>query len=113
MSAPSQPTDSSRMNTDSTNASSPGNVLSSGLAATKPKVFDEHGAVGNTFTGTSPSSQDLDNAILTAAEEGAVGGTAQKIGGPLDKEGMIGKQFTTEGAIGGTVQSVLGGQKKA
>lgn len=35
------------------------------------------------------------------------------IGGPLDRDGMIGKQFTTDGAIGGTVQSVLGGDKKA
>jgi hypothetical protein len=44
--------------------------------------------------------------------EGAIGGTAQKIGGPLDKEGMIGKQFTTEGSIGGTVQNMMGGTKK-
>jgi hypothetical protein len=28
------------------------------------------------------------------------GGTAQEVGGPFDKEGSIGKQFTTEGAIG-------------
>lgn len=28
------------------------------------------------------------------------GGTAQEIGGPLDKEGAVGKQFTTEGSIG-------------
>lgn len=34
---------------------------------------------------------------------------AQKIGGPLDKDGAIGKQFTTEGTIGGTVQDKLGG----
>ncbi|KAK0641357.1 hypothetical protein B0T16DRAFT_213982 [Cercophora newfieldiana] len=99
MSAPSQPTDSSRMNTNSTNTSSPGNILNDTVQAatgTKPKVFDENGAVGGAFT-----------------ETGAVGGTAQKIGGPLDKDGMIGKQFTTDGAIGGTVQSVLGGDKKA
>lgn len=31
----------------------------------------------------------------------------------MDKDGMIGKQFTTEGAIGGTVQSMMGGDKKA
>jgi hypothetical protein len=37
----------------------------------------------------------------------------QAIGGPLDKEGMIGKQFTTEGAIGGTAQNMMGGQKRA
>jgi len=37
-----------------------------------------------------------------------IGGTAQKIGGPLDKEGMVGKAFTDKGAIGGSVQNVLG-----
>ena len=46
------------------------------------------------------------------AAEGALGGIAQKIGGPLDKEGMIGKQFTTEGSIGGTVQNAMGGTSK-
>lgn len=32
----------------------------------------------------------------------AVGGTAQEVGEgtPLDKEGAVGKQFTTDGAIG-------------
>lgn len=44
-------------------------------------------------------------------EEGALGGAAQKVGGPLDKEGLVGKQFTTEGGIGGTVQNALGGTK--
>lgn len=34
---------------------------------------------------------------------------AQSIGGPLDKQGSIGKQFTTEGSIGGTVQDKMGG----
>ena len=52
MSAPSQPADS-RMNTDSANTSSPGGVLSSAIGATKPKVFDENGAVGGAFTGMS------------------------------------------------------------
>lgn len=28
------------------------------------------------------------------------GGTAQEVGGPLDKEGAVGKQFTTEGSVG-------------
>ncbi|KAK1750912.1 hypothetical protein QBC47DRAFT_417759 [Echria macrotheca] len=97
MSAPSQPTDSSRMDTNSTNSASPGNILGSSATDpnTKPKVFDKDGAVGGAFT-----------------EQGALGGAAQKIGGPLDKDGMIGKQFTTEGMIGGTVQSALGGEKK-
>lgn len=42
-----------------------------------------------------------------------MGGTAQMMGGPFDKEGMIGKQFTAEGSIGGTAQNMMGGQKPA
>ncbi len=37
--------------------------------------------------------------------DGSVGGTAQKVGGPFDKEGAVGKQFTEGGAVGGTAQS--------
>ncbi|KAF5604821.1 hypothetical protein FPCIR_674 [Fusarium pseudocircinatum] len=66
------------------------------LANTVPKVMDEQGSVGKQFT-----------------ENGAIGGTAQKIGGPFDKDGVIGKQFTAEGSIGGTVQNNMGGEKKA
>ncbi|KAF8465982.1 hypothetical protein BDZ91DRAFT_658620, partial [Kalaharituber pfeilii] len=40
--------------------------------------------------------------------EGMVGQVGQKIGGPFDKEGMIGKQFTTEGKIGGGVEKIAG-----
>lgn len=39
---------------------------------------------------------------------GAIGGTANQIGGPLAADGIIGKQFTTGGAIGGTVQKNMG-----
>ena len=49
--------------------------------------------------------------ILTA--EGSIGGAAQSVGGPFDKEGAIGKQFTEGGSLGGTVQNNLGGQKHA
>ncbi|KAH7166545.1 hypothetical protein EDB81DRAFT_782424 [Dactylonectria macrodidyma] len=61
----------------------------------KSRPLDEKGSVGKQFT-----------------EHGAIGGTAQMLGGPFDKDGLIGKQFTTEGSIGGTVQSAAGGQKK-
>ncbi|KAI1399926.1 hypothetical protein F4819DRAFT_392109 [Hypoxylon fuscum] len=64
-----------------------------GIGEDKPKIFDAQGSIGKQFT-----------------DEGAIGGTAQKVGGPLDKEGMIGKQFTKDGSIGGSVQSSLGGQ---
>ncbi|KAK7699080.1 hypothetical protein SLS64_011994 [Diaporthe eres] len=62
------------------------------LGQDKPKALDADGAIGHQFTA-----------------DGAIGGTAQKIGGPLDKDGAIGKQFTTEGSIGGTVQDKMGG----
>lgn len=39
--------------------------------------------------------------IDKSAESGAIGGTAQKIGGPLASDGAIGKQFTDKGGIGG------------
>ncbi|KAF2092688.1 hypothetical protein NA57DRAFT_62212 [Rhizodiscina lignyota] len=54
-------------------------------------LFSAGGAIGKQFT-----------------TEGAVGGTAQKIGGPLDKDGMIGKQFKETGSIGGAVEDTLG-----
>lgn len=54
----------------------------------------------------------LDNNVLGRAETGAIGGMAQKIGGPLDKDGIIGKQFTSDGALGGTVQNAAGGTSK-
>ncbi|MCJ1395471.1 hypothetical protein MMC18_008357 [Xylographa bjoerkii] len=52
-------------------------------------IFDKSGAVGSMFNA-----------------DGAIGGTAQKVGGPLDKEGMIGKHFNADGALGGTAQSL-------
>ena len=38
---------------------------------------------------------------------GAIGGTAQKVGGPFAKDGMIGSNFTADGSIGGTVQKAV------
>ncbi|KAL2111771.1 hypothetical protein VUR80DRAFT_9333 [Thermomyces stellatus] len=61
----------------------------------KPRAMDKEGAVGKQFT-----------------EEGAIGGTAHKVGGPFSKEGKIGKHFTTEGSIGGNVEDKMGGTKK-
>ncbi|KAK3389347.1 hypothetical protein B0H63DRAFT_518579 [Podospora didyma] len=75
-------------------ASAQTTAANTSLGVDKPKMFDSEGAIGKQFT-----------------EEGALGGAAQKIGGPLDKEGAIGKQFTDKGAIGGTVQNMMGGTK--
>lgn len=36
----------------------------------------------------------------------AAGGTAEEIGGPLDKHGKVGKQFTTDGAVGEILSSL-------
>ncbi|RPA95408.1 hypothetical protein L873DRAFT_1657574, partial [Choiromyces venosus 120613-1] len=43
--------------------------------------------------------------------EGSVGSVPQKAGGPLDKEGVIGKASSGEGIIGGTVNKLLGEKK--
>ncbi|KAI1760512.1 hypothetical protein GGR53DRAFT_78415 [Hypoxylon sp. FL1150] len=64
-----------------------------GVGEDKPKLFDAQGSIGKQFT-----------------DEGAIGGAAQKIGGPLAKDGAIGKQFNADGSIGGSVQNTLGGQ---
>jgi hypothetical protein len=79
-------------------------------------VFDQGGAIGKQFTSTSPAIASTFKArMLTLCRKasGAIGGTAQKIGGPLDAQGSIGKQFTTEGSIGGAVQNALGGSEKS
>ena len=54
-------------------------------------MFDSTGSIGKQFT-----------------SEGAIGGAAQKVGGPLHEQGAIGKQFTEQGSIGGTAQNLLG-----
>lgn len=87
------------------------------LGQDKPGIFDERGAVGKQFTRKlpqTPMSLVVSEELTTDgyAAEGTLGGAAQKVGGPLDKEGMIGKQFTTEGSIGGTVQNMMGGTSK-
>lgn len=51
------------------------------------------------------SSTDVD------AAEGAVGSTAEAVGGPFSKDGAIGKHFNADGAVGGTVQENLGDKK--
>ncbi|GME25046.1 hypothetical protein GTA08_BOTSDO11479 [Neofusicoccum parvum] len=68
----------------------------------------------NQFDGDQ-SAKTMDAAASSAAKnldftdaEGAIGGTAQKVGGPFDAQGAIGKQFTDKGSIGGTVQEHLG-----
>lgn len=85
---------------------------------TKAKAMDAQGAIGKQFTSQyiprlSPPSTHLKKKTNNHEAEGALGGAAQKVGGPLDKDGMIGKQFTTEGSLGGTVQEKMGGTKKA
>lgn len=38
--------------------------------------------------------------------DGAIGGTAQKIGGPFDKQGAVGQHFNADGKIGGVAQEL-------
>lgn len=81
--------------------------------STKPKIMDEQGAVGKQFTGIYIQLSVLQGCDTNICpDKGAIGGAAERIGGPFDKEGVVGKQFTTDGSIGGSVQSALGGQKE-
>lgn len=77
----------------------------------KPSMFDAKGAIGKQFTSMlgHPSQRTSNTNTSTAA--GAIGGTAQAVGGPFDKDGMIGKHFKQDGAVGGSVQGSLGDQK--
>lgn len=54
-------------------------------------AFSKDGAIGSMFK-----------------SDGAVGGTAEKVGGPFASDGAIGKNFTEKGAVGGTIQENLG-----
>ena len=47
----------------------------------------------------------------TELEEGSIGRTAEKVGGPFSRHGSIGKHFTTEGNVGKNVED-RGGDKK-
>lgn len=40
-----------------------------------------------------------------------MGSVPNAIGGPLSKDGLVGKQFTPEGVVGGTVDKLLGEKK--
>lgn len=43
--------------------------------------------------------------------DGAIGGTAQSIGGPFDQQGSVGQHFNADGKIGGMIQENLANKK--
>ena len=45
--------------------------------------------------------------------DGPIGGTAQKVGGPLDKDGAIGQHFNADGAAGGKAQDMASDSRPA
>lgn len=70
-------------------------------------IFSKDGMVGKQFTSMSFSTTSRSTThISRPLAEGAIGGTAQSIGGPLDKQGMVGKHFGADGSIGGTAQKL-------
>ena len=97
-------------------ASSTKTPATAGVGDDAPKALDADGSIGKQFTGMVAGGNAYlvgqSRKLTPSIEQGAIGGMAQKIGGPLDKDGVIGKQFTTEGSIGGTVQDNLGGVNK-
>ncbi|KAH8814141.1 hypothetical protein F5882DRAFT_281792 [Hyaloscypha sp. PMI_1271] len=58
-------------------------------------------------TGTPAFSKDGAVGSMFKAD-GAIGGTAEKVGGPFAKDGFVGLKFNADGAIGGRVQETLG-----
>ncbi|KAF3071080.1 hypothetical protein GL218_00261 [Daldinia childiae] len=82
----------------------------------KNSKFDKFPATGNYFgpepgsdPATGTSAFDTEGSIgHQFSSEGAIGGTANKIGGPFSKEGLVGRQFTDKGSVGGTVQDTIG-----
>ncbi|KAI9673995.1 MAG: hypothetical protein M1817_002201 [Caeruleum heppii] len=68
---------------------------------------------GEKTTGTGTPAFNKDGAIGSMFKaDGALGGTAQAIGGPFDKKGAIGQHFNADGKIGGSVQETLGQGEK-
>ena len=64
------------------------------------------------FTGKAGISSNRTQRLTSVSSaDGAIGGTAQKVGGPLDKQGAIGQHFNADGKIGGMVQENLANKK--
>jgi len=64
---------------------------------------------GEKTTGTGTPAFHKDGTIGSMFKaDGAIGGAAEKVGGPFAKDGAIGKNFNEDGAIGGKVQESLG-----
>ena len=59
----------------------------------------------------APDNIRTTETLTSDTADGPIGGTAQKIGGPLDKEGSIGQHFNADGKIGGMVQENLANKK--
>ena len=81
---------------------------------TGTSIFSKDGAVGSMFNGThsfAPNVTLSSDTLTGNTADGAIGGTAQKIGGPLDKQGSIGQHFNSDGKIGGMVQENLANKK--
>ena len=80
-------------------------------------MFSKDGAVGSMFNGEllMPNMPlqvfEQYGLISRCAADGALGGTAQKVGGPFDKQGSVGQHFNANGKIGGMVQKNLAENK--
>ncbi|MCJ1303477.1 hypothetical protein MMC08_006287 [Hypocenomyce scalaris] len=87
-----------------------GNTMEEGFNAAKTSSI--HESTSPPGEKTAPSAFHKDGTIGSMFKaDGAIGGTAQKVGGPLDKEGAIGQHFNPDGKIGGMVQENLASKK--
>lgn len=74
-------------------------------------AMDASGKVGSNFKGlwlknARPVITEAVKLIFYFAADGPVGSIGQKVGGPFDKQGAVGKQFTEDGSVGGSIQQM-------
>ncbi|KAI4280866.1 MAG: hypothetical protein L6R35_005811 [Caloplaca aegaea] len=81
-------------------------------SAMKDQEMTSGPAAGDKTQGTGTSIFSKDGAVGKMFNaDGAIGGTAQKVGGPFDKQGAVGQHFNADGKIGGMVQENLADKK--
>ncbi|KAI0025288.1 hypothetical protein F4780DRAFT_775272 [Xylariomycetidae sp. FL0641] len=76
-----------------------------------PPDYGESRSLGDTGRRAVPRTSAFDREGAVGKQfttEGGIGGTANKIGGPFSQEGVVGRQFVDTGSVGGQVQNTLG-----
>ncbi|KAK4932287.1 hypothetical protein LTR66_015976 [Elasticomyces elasticus] len=89
------------------NAASNATDMTEGLHEDAKQSTSQQG-VGEKTTGQGTSMFNAQGGTIGSAftKDGAIGGIAEKVGGPFASQGAIGKNFNADGAVGGTFQDL-------